>query len=195
MVRPTIYTAGDSHGWHGWLHIPNVSTNYISGPMTMHSFNILMEKPNSHLATVPSDSILCFCFGEIDCRCHVHRFQPWEKTIDILVENYAKSIVNSTVGRDPKFIWVYFIPPPLRNPIADSEGFPFCGTVDERITYVKYMNKKLKELPYTFIDLYDKYCNEDGSMIYEYSDGHVHIAKLEPLKEWIDNELLRTFTE
>jgi len=195
MDRPIIYTIGDSHGWHGWLNIPNVSTNHVGGPMTMHSFNQTINTPNHpYLKIIPLDGILCFCFGEIDCRCHVHRFQPWKDTIDKLVEGYAKAIKNSVADRDPKTIWVYFVPPPVHG-VKTRDGFPFSGTIEERISYVKYMNEKLKELPYTFVDLYDKYSNEDGSMIIEDSDYYVHIKNIKPLIEWIDNECLRTFTE
>jgi len=199
MNRPTIYTVGDSHGWHAWLKIPNVSTNYISGPMTMHSFGQsfgqVVGLKNLWIEAIPLDGIICFSLGEIDCRCQVHKFQPWKATIDKLVEDYVKGIANCTVGRNPKSIWVYFVPPPVREYITENPNYPFVGTVEERITYVKYMNKKLKEIPYTFIDLYDKYSNEDGSMILAESDAHVHIENPKHIIEWINNESLYTFTE
>jgi len=197
MNRPTIYTVGDSHGWHAWLKIPNVSTSYIRGPMTMHSFGQLMNGPlnRSFLESIPLDGIICFSLGEIDCRCHVHRFQPWQATIDKLVEDYISAIDNCIYDRNPKRIWIYFVVPPIREIAAENPYFPFVGTLEERIAYVKYMNKKLKESKYTFIDLYDKYSNEDGSMIYADSDANVHIENPEHIIEWINNESLYTFTE
>jgi len=192
MNRPIIYTVGDSHGWHTWLQIHGVKTNYVGGPMTMHSFGEMIDKPNhEHLEGIPLDAIVCFCLGEIDCRCYVHTFQPWQATIDRLVAKFHRAITWCTQGRNPKLIWTYFVVPPVRNAI-ESSSYPFRGSLEERVMYARYMNKKLKELPYTFVDLYDKYSDEDGCMKESVSDAHVHIENPNFLIDWISNDALYT---
>jgi len=180
----TIYTLGDSHAWHSWLKIPGVVTNHY-GPMLMYSFGI--TKPMM-TADIPTDGMLVFCWGEIDCRCHVHKYQPWQQTIDELVKNYFESIRINTLNH--KDVWVYnVVPPPRKELAAESPGFPFLGTNEERLSYVKYMNKKLSEGPYGFVDVYDKYSDADGFLKMELSDGHVHIEDEKYLAEWIDNHM------
>jgi hypothetical protein len=189
--RPTIYTVGDSHGWHTWLNIHDVKTDYVGGPMTMYSFgsSFPVDQVRDAMKSIPLDAIICFCHGEIDCRCYIHTHQPWQLTIDSLVEKYIRTIDLYVIGRNPKLIWTYCVVPPVRNAIA-SEGYPFRGTIEERIVYAKYMNKKLKEAKYTFIDLYNQYSDLDGCMKEGIHDAHVHIEDPKILTEWIDSYAL-----
>jgi hypothetical protein len=180
--HPTIYTVGDSHGWHTWLGLHNVKAAFAGGPMTMFGFG--RDKPIL-TKDIPMDAIICFCHGEIDCRCYVNSYPPWQVTIDSLVEKYLQAVDLNVVGRNHNLIWIYNVVPPIRN-AGESPSFPFRGTVEERITYVKYMNKKLSESKYTFVDLYDKYSDSDGAMRSGVSDMHVHIEDPQPLIEWIN---------
>ena len=181
--RRTIYTVGDSHCWHAWVKVPNVITTCI-GPMLMYSFG--RDKPIlSDAYLLPKDDIVCFCWGEIDCRCHVHLRQPWQQTIDDLVAKYFEAIDLNVVGKDPSLVWIYNVVPPIRD-AGESPGFPFIGTLEERVEYVRYMNKKLSETKYTFIDLQDEYANADGVMKDGVSDLHVHVEDETPIKKWIE---------
>lgn len=186
--RPTIFTVGDSHAWHAWLKIPNVVTGTV-GPMLMYSFG--RDKPllTQH---IPLDSILCFCWGEIDCRCHVHKYQPWQQAVDSIVEEYFKAIDLNVERRDSKLVWIYNVVPPIRN-ARESPSFPFLGTLEERIEYVRRMNQRLSETKYTFIDLQDEYANSDGSMKDGISDLHVHVEDEKPLTNWIDKNVSLTY--
>jgi hypothetical protein len=179
-----IYTIGDSHAWHGWLKIPDVVTNE-RGPMLMHSIGAEVNQRN-HAESFPSDAIVCFCWGEIDCRCHVHKYQPWKETIDKLVEDYFKTI--SYTKKTHKNIWVFNVmPPPRRSMVTENPGFPFLGSDDERLAYVKYMNEKLRQSEYTFVDIYDRYADKDGFLLpFPMSDNHVHIEDEKPLLEWVN---------
>jgi hypothetical protein len=180
----TIYTIGDSHAWHCWLKIPNVIVGHY-GPMLMHSIGQAENRIN-HAKDIPGDAILCFCWGEIDCRCHVHKYQPYQKTIDVLVENYLNTIRCSKKTHND--IWVFnVVPPPRRKDIInENPGFPFLGSDEERLAYVKYMNKKLSESEFIFVNVYDKYADQDGFLKMELSDMHVHIAEEKYLVEWIN---------
>lgn len=178
-----IYTVGDSHSWHAWMRIPGVETRSI-GPMTMYSFGLANPYVVGH---IPNDATVVYCWGEIDCRCHVHKHQPWDKCIDSLVENYVK-VVKNNMKTHPNG-WIYnVVPPPKRDESSEQfgGGFPFVGSNEDRLKYVRYMNKKLKESGLPFIDLYDKYCDEDGYLRLDISDDHVHVSDEKPIIEWIE---------
>ncbi|MFA5403220.1 MAG: hypothetical protein WC318_06980 [Candidatus Omnitrophota bacterium] len=183
MNEPVIYTIGDSHAWHTWLKIPGVVTN-PQGPMLMYTIG-LPENQRNWAKDIPIEAIVCFCWGEIDCRCHVYKYQPWQDCIDRLVEGYLKTV--SCSKETHKNIWIYnVLPPPRRNGAVESPGFPFLGSDDDRLAYVKYMNKKLSESEFTFVDVYDKYSDKDGFLKMEISDAHVHIEDEKPLLEWVN---------
>jgi len=133
---------------------------------------------------LPENVTTVFCWGEIDCRCHVHKYQPWQKTIDVLVEKYLEVIRFHAVNRT--ILLFNVVPPPRKEEVLENSSFPFLGSNEERLSYVKYMNEKLKESEFTFIDVYNQY-SEDGFLKLEYSDNHVHIANEKPLIEWLEN--------
>ena len=95
----TIHTFGDSHSKFCWQAIAldnvTVSIHYL-GPKLMYSFaKDPLSLIKSDMNNVKQGDIICFCFGEIDCRCHVHKYinLGYEYVIDELVNNYIKAIV------------------------------------------------------------------------------------------------------
>lgn len=176
-----IYTIGDSHSWHAWLKVPGVITKTM-GPMLMHTLGV--SKPIL-VNDIPKDASIIFCWGEIDCRCHVHKYQPWVDTIDLLVSNYIETIrLNAKIN--PNISIFNVVPPPRKKNTPENPGFPFLGSDEERKFYVQYMNKRLSESEFTFINVYDKYCDNEGFLNMDLSDGHVHIANEKYLVEWLD---------
>ena len=139
-------------------------------------------------SAIPLDAIVCFCWGEIDCRCHVFNHPPWTVCIDNLVDNYLKAIEANIVGRKKEDVWIFnVVPAPKRNKVpSENPGFPFCGSDEERRGFVRHMNHKLSQSPYTFVDIHEKYEDKEGYLNMAMSDGHVHLADEKPLKEWID---------
>ena len=179
-----IYTVGDSHCWNAWSKIPGVKFHLL-GPMLMNTMGrdkvIVVEG-------IPEDANIIFCWGEIDCRCHVHKYQPWKENINYLVENYIKAIDEN--AKTHKNIWIFNVsPPPHEKEVIAAPHFPFRGTDEERLSYVKYMNEKLKESKYPFVDVYDKYCDKDGFSNRELMPDGVHIGNTKHLVEWIDKNL------
>jgi hypothetical protein len=198
----TIYTFGDSHCCFPWVEynpytnkytvkIPNVIVpkNHVVGvPQTMYRFGL------SRLILVndiPKESIACFCWGEVDCRCHIHKHQPWKESIDNVVKEYLTTIkINAQIHNE---IWIFNIVPPIRESDrlnmwygSPENTIPFIGSDDERLSYAKYMNKLLRESEFTFVDVCDKYVDKDGFLIKELSDGGVHIKNEQYLLEWIN---------
>ncbi len=177
-----IHTFGDSHAQWGWQSLPNVIIHSY-GPRTMFS---LGRDAEILVRDVPPEGIAVFCYGEVDCRCHVNKYQPWEENIDGLVAGYLRAIaLNAQVHKGD--IWIFNVPPPPRRDKAEEiVQFPFVGTDEERLSYVKYMNEKLKAGPYPFVDIYDSYADADGFLLMQYSDGHVHIIDDSALRDWVD---------
>lgn len=178
-----IYTVGDSHCWHGWMYIPGVVV-HPRGGMTMHRFG---KARTNVVRDIPEGAIVVFCWGEIDCRNHIHNHQPWEETVDRVVSDYLETIRFNATLKQFKDIWIYNVPPPKRmdgRPNLDK-SFPFVGSDADRLKYVKRMNQRLKESEFKVVDIYDHYADEEGFMIQEKSDGHVHIADIGPLAEWV----------
>jgi hypothetical protein len=130
---------------------------------------------------------IVFCFGEIDCRCHIHKHikdtRTYQDIINKIVDNYFEAIeLNISISQIKfKNICVYNVFPPVqKNSVTNNVEYPFLGTDGERKQYVLYFNKKLKEKciekDYIFFDIYNNYIDENGFLIKYLSDGNVHIS-------------------
>ena len=204
----TIHTFGDSHAsniyshW-GYINLPgvNISCNHIGGKL-MHTFgrrglkllNIREEKYG-----VKENDIVIFCFGEIDCRNHVHKHVSEKKTykdvIDEIVINYFESIKKNKFLYNNIKICVYNVVPPIRYREEDSDHpFPYLGSDEERKLYFNYMNSKIKELckinNFIYFDIYKDSCDDEGFMKKEYSDGNCHLKHTEHSINFIKKNLL-----
>ena len=132
---------------------------------------------------------IVFSLGEIDCRCHIHKHitdvLTYETIIDNIIYNYFEAINLNLTNANIKLknICIFNIVPPVQKDNAfGNPDYPFLGTDEERKTYVLYFNKKLKyeciKNNYIFFDIYDNYCDENGYLIKDLSDGGVHIKKM-----------------
>lgn len=179
-----IHTVGDSHAWHAWLKIPFVQTHQI-GPMTMYHFGLYHPIV---VSDIPTDVPVVFCWGEIDCRCHIYKHPPWEEAIDKLVDEYILAVEHN--ARIHPNIWLFnVVPPPRKAAVQENPQFPFLGSDAERLGFVLRVNQRLRESGYPFIDVYNKYCDEEGFLLMDQSDGHVHIANHAPLQDWLEKRL------
>ena len=201
-----IHTFGDSHSsnihshW-GYINIPgiNIKCNHIGGRLMYtfgkFGFNLL----NIRNYGVKENDTVIFCFGEIDCRNHVHKHITEDKTykiiIDELVNNYFKSIKENVDQYENIKTCIYNVVPPSRWIYTDDDHpFPYLGTDEERKTYYMYMNEKLKELcekyNYFYFDIYKESCDNEGFLNKEYSDGNVHLRNTEHSTELIKKYLI-----
>ena len=204
----TIHTFGDSHSsaihshW-GYINLPdvNIICNHM-GPRLMYTFgnlglkllNIREEKYG-----VKENDIVIFCFGEIDCRNHVHKHVSEKKTykdvIDELVINYFESIKKNKLLYNNIKICVYNVVPPIRyRKEAPTHRFPYLGSDEERKLYFNYMNSKIKELckinNFIYFDIYKDSCDDQGFMKKEYSDDNCHLRHTEHSINFIKKNLL-----
>jgi len=179
-----VHTIGDSHSsWNG------LSIQHHLGPRLCYTFGKEPTGCPFDAFSIPDGSLVVFCLGEIDCRCHVHKYQPYESTIDDIVEQYMKSIEVVTAGRNIHRAVFNVVPPVRASECWEHPEYPFRGTDEDRKTYVLHFNRKLKELcpkyGYLFVDVYDKYADEDGFLVRALSDGTLHIGDTQYILEFL----------
>lgn len=179
----SIHTFGDSHSANGWSEV----INHSLGPRLCYSFG--RDKLNffdiNNFNIKENDTII-FCFGEIDCRCHVHKHinetTTYKDIINNIVDNYFEAIKLHIRNLQVKLknVCVYNVVPPVQKyNTYEQIAAPFLGNDEERKNYVLYFNKKLKEKcyenNYIFFDIYDKYIDKNGFLRKDLSDDNVHI--------------------
>ena len=189
----TLHTVGDSHS--GQLEGMNWRTIDIKdvviaphwlGPVTCASFGIKRQELIDLWSYVSTGDIVCFCFGEIDCRTHMYKHKDnYREVIDKIIENYFYAI--STFTSDTVTTMVMSVPPiSHRCHEVCLHEFPIMGTDNERREYVLYFNSQLKKYcdiyGYVYFDVYGLYC-EDGYLKQELSDGYVHIKDSSLMKQ------------
>lgn len=202
----TIHTFGDSHSskihshW-GYINLPNVNIicNHI-GPKLMYTFGRLgLNLLNIKKYGVKEKDIVIYCFGEIDCRCHVHKHVNEEKNykdiIDNLVNDYFVSINENKKLYNNIKICVYNVVPPVREFYVPNNPFPFIGSDEERKLYYNYMNSKIKELceinNFIYFDIYKQSCDENGFLRKDFTDPcGMHLRHTEHSINFIKENLL-----
>jgi hypothetical protein len=181
----SIHTIGDSHSHNGWSGI----INHHLGPVLCYSFGKdKLSRCDIRNYDIKDGDTVVFCFGEIDCRCHVYNHISDESTYqDIIihiVDDYFEAIDLNIITSQIKIknVCVYNVVPPIQkeNTHENSE-YPYLGTDEERKKYVLHFNQKLKEKciekGYIFFDVYDNYIDDNGFLRKDLSDGNVHIRE------------------
>jgi hypothetical protein len=115
--------------------------------------------------------------------------------IDNLIAKYLERIKESIHHFNKLHACVYNIVPPVqKDTVENSVGYPFLGSDEYRKAYHLYFNSRLKEkcaeYGFIFFDIYDKYCDENGFLNKQLSDGIVHIGNGIFIREFIEQQLL-----
>lgn len=191
-----IHIFGDSHSSYGFCsnEAPK-SENYTImrfkkplnfyihylGPRTMHRVGrdgkafIDLKK-----FKVKDNSIIIYCFGEIDARCHVHnqvlKGRSQQEVIETLIQNYINSIKERSKEYKNITNVVCCIMPPAD--IHDST-IPIAGSLSDRIKYTQTinltLNKKAQENGFYFLNYYEAYTDKNGLLNIFLSDGRTHV--------------------
>lgn len=198
-----IHTFGDSHSSNiisGWKDCKNIISHHI-GPVLCYSFG--KEKLNrldiSKYNIQDNDTII-FCFGEIDCRCHIKKYifveSSYKEIINNIIKNYIDAIkINViTCKKKLKNICIYNIVPPVSKiNTPENKEYPYLGSDEERKEYILYFNEILKlkcnENNFVFFDIYSYYIDKNGFLNKQLSDGNVHIYNGLYLQKFIDENL------
>ena len=163
----------------------------------MHSFSQSPHSAEFKLTNygVHENDWICFCFGEIDTRAHVHRHvtdtTSYEHVINTLVENYAKAIQVVASEFVSLHVCVFMIPPPYyfglcTDTVNSGDEFSARGSDSERSLYTVYFNEALRIMcqmhGFNFICAYEDYCCKDGFLNPAVSDGYQHIKLSAPVE-------------
>ena len=188
-----IYIYGDSHADFTFRNIKVPHRNYFCTSITMHRIGRDNTIVNFNREDHDEDSIICFLYGEVDCRCHIaqqiHRGRNEDDIILTLVDTYLNTIYNNVKVYNSILVFAV-VPPTQQTQYEQINGpiqheFPFVGTDEDRVRFTKKMNTlleiKCSEYKYIFINPYESYTMENGCLRHELSDGSVHISKNEEI--------------
>lgn len=183
-----VYIYGDSHARTSFKNLELPCVNKSEPSITMFRVgrdNTIINQTNYH----NHDDIVCFTYGEVDCRCHIGRqVESGRDENDVcyeLVDNYFRTIKNK-VGDYKQIIIVAIIPTTCQEEFEKLNGpithqFPFVGTDEERVRYTNKINVLLKEFAnnngFIFFDPYDEYKRDNGCLKFELSDTYGHIGE------------------
>ena len=196
-----IFTIGDSHANLPWWGIKsfNIITNH-QGPMLCYSFaqRGLTKVPKG----ITENDWVVYCFGEIDCRAHVHKhitpINTYKDIIDNIVVGYFNKINEyKNIFKTPK-IAVFNVAPPQKAAIVESNGrnWPCVGSDEERKLYHLYFNEKLNEFcqknNFLFFNVYKHYLNSEGFLELSLADQifYTHLQEPKFIEDFIRNNML-----
>lgn len=91
----SIHTFGDSHSNNGW-NFDNINIHHIGSTLCYSFGRDKLNRLNIKNFGVRENDIVIFCFGEIDCRCHIYKYvnahRNYQQIIDEIVNNYFIAI-------------------------------------------------------------------------------------------------------
>lgn len=164
------------------------------GPITMHRVGRDgLEFLNVKSYGVRENDIVVFVFGEIDVRCHIGKQRDLKKRtldeiLDTLVEQYMSAVKANQQTFENITCVITNVIPPIDGANRNDPNYPFYGTLSERVMITRLLNQKLKfacaQKDFLFLDFYDLFTNQDGSLSEKYSDTRVHI-------DYIYNKLIK----
>jgi hypothetical protein len=191
-----VHTFGDSHSYAGWGGT-NVQSHHLGPKLCFSVGRDGIDIKDGY--NVNNEDTVIFCFGEIDCRCHVHKHitesNDFKQIIDTIVNNYFIQIKISVDKFDNLKTVIYNVVPPVqKHNTHENTSYPYLGTDEERKAYVLYFNEKLKqkcsEYNFVFFDVYNNYIDSNGFLNKALSDGNVHIHDGIHLRQFIKNNLI-----
>lgn len=184
-----IHIYGDSHANLSFKNLKIHNNNQHCDSITMFRIgrdNIIIHF-NGNI--IQKDDIIILSYGEVDCRCHIHRQIDLGKNeddvINELVNNYIRTIKNNTINMDIQIIIVGVIPPTKQTDYEIIHGpilyeFPFVGSDADRVRYTNKVNKLIEEMSnannYIYFNPYSYYTRPDGTLKHELSDTIVHLG-------------------
>jgi hypothetical protein len=191
-----IHTFGDSHSYFGWKDIPNIKTHHESSKLC---FSIGRDGINIKEGyNVNNGDTVIFCFGEIDCRCHIHKHitesNNFKQIIDAIIDSYFIKVKTAVDSFDNIRTVIYNVVPPVqKHNTNENPVYPYLGTDEERKSYVLYFNERLQqkciEYNFIFFNIYDNYIDSNGYLNKSLSDGDVHIRDDIYIRRFIENNL------
>lgn len=175
-----------------------VTINWM-GARTMHGIGIEgLKRLNLKNFNVLEGETAVFVFGEIDIRWHVIKQQKkknrsLQNILQTLVQNYI-DVINQNRAQYKRIncVIVSIVPPRFeatKDLEANRSQPPTYGSLKERINATKQLNSMLNKAcalnNIKFLDIYNIYSKDDGSLNPALSDNDVHVGTSHntPVKE------------
>lgn len=145
--------------------------------------------PYQYDFNINNGDFVIISMGEVDIRSHLSAEEytnTWQETIDKIVPEYFEALKANRDNFNHIYLGVYNVIPPVRGHWNHGEEREI-----RKLAMSKYMNTKLKEYcekyNYIFVDVYDKYCDDDGFLRDELSHSVMHIGNPVYLIEFLNN--------
>ena len=181
----TIFTFGDSHSVHPFDKLPYISANSIGSTLAFRIGRDRLVRLDILKFPVAEGDTVIFSFGEIDCRCHIHKYindtNTYQYVIKNIVDSYFEGIKEIVAPFTKLSTYIYNVVPPIEfdATIWNNPEYPFLGTNEDRKKYHLFFNeciaKNCRSYGYGFFDIYDKYTDSNGFLRKSDSDGFIHI--------------------
>lgn len=141
-----IHLYGDSHAHYSFKNLKLNYTDLHCNAITMFRIGRDNMIINFNKDIIRKGDIIVLSYGEVDCRCHIQKQinlgMDEDDIINLLVNNYLKTLKNNTLDIDAKIIVVGIIPPTkqydyeiIHGPILHE--FPFVGSDEDRVRFTK----------------------------------------------------------
>jgi hypothetical protein len=110
-----IYILGDSHAKYNFIGFPLEYTDWHESSITMYRIGRDKEFPNLNKEYIKSENTFIFCYGEVDCRCHIGKQIRLGRHIDDVCETLVNAYIEaiSSVFVCYKKICICFIVPTM----------------------------------------------------------------------------------
>jgi hypothetical protein len=184
-----LFIFGDSHGRFNFEGLDIEHYNLSQNSITMHRVGRDNQILNFGPFMCSNVSDFVFAYGEVDCRCHVHKQvklgRSYEEVCNTLVNNYIQTIKNN-IKVSRRIIICSITPPVCEHETEAIHGpntgeYPYLGTDQERAMYTQYTNSLLEktcaENGFIFLNVAPHYMRPDGTLKFELSDTYCHIKE------------------
>lgn len=203
-----IHVFGESHSWFSFTNgasglTPESSFSYTYnkktlfnakfyihwlGPITMHRIG----RDGFSSSNVTENDIVIFVFGETDVRCHIGKQRDeYKRSLDEVIMTLSTNYINAIKGYKNSYknitCCICQVIPPTN--ACYNPQFPFYGSLEDRAFITQQLNKSLEKMCLSndllFLDCYGPFTSKEGTLIYELSDGCVHLktSTNSPVKE------------
>ena len=180
-----LYFYGDSHAEFSFRDLEIPHTNLKEYGITMFRIGRDNKIINYDNAIHNKNSIICLCYGEVDCRCHIQRQIDLGRSEDIIIDDVVSKYIiaiKNNIKTFKKIVIIAVIPPVAREDTChNEEANPIVGTNLDRVRYTLKINNLLNcycaQNDFIYFDPYIYYKRPDGTLKFEYSDGLIHIGK------------------
>ncbi len=173
-LQASFFIVGDSHV-RAFEGIPDCEILWL-GPLLMH--RVGRDSLDLSKYQLGKETIVIYVFGEIDVRCHIGKQRDLKMRDEKeVIETLAQKFIEAVLKNPYQSIVYNVIPPTLDG--GGNPDYPAWGSLSDRVRLTKQLNEELKRLcnqnQIYFLDVYEAYSREDGSLRIELSDGNVHI--------------------